>query len=51
MNKQKIMANRRRDIIIIVGCTILALIGGYGWSEALAILRGFVILTLPALPA
>ena len=33
MNKQKIMANRRRDIIIIVGCTILALIGGYGWSR------------------
>ena len=27
------MANRRRDIIIIVGCTILALIGGYGWSR------------------
>ena len=48
MNRQKIMANRRRDIIIIVGCTILALIGG---QEALAILRGFVILTLPALPA
>ena len=33
MNRQKIMANRRRDIIIIVGCTILALIGGYGWSR------------------
>ena len=28
MNRQKIMANRRRDIIII-----LALIGGYGWSR------------------
>ena len=51
MNRQKIMANRRRDIIIIVGCTILALIGGYGWSRGFGNFTWFRNLTLPALPA
>lgn len=51
MNRQKIMANRRRDIIIIVGCTFWRLSVVTAGQEALAILRGFVILTLPALPA
>lgn len=36
MNRQKKLARSRRDIIIIVGCTLLALIGGYVWT------RGFV---------
>ena len=33
MNRQKKLARSRRDIIIIVGCTLLALIGGYVWTR------------------
>lgn len=33
MNRQKKMAKSRRDIMIIVVCTILALVGGYSWSR------------------
>ena len=41
MNRQKIMANRRRDIIIIVGCTILALIGEGPLAGQLAVFVRF----------
>ena len=33
MNRQKKLARSRRDIIIIVGCTLLALIGGHVWTR------------------
>lgn len=33
MNRQKKLAKSRRDIIIIVGCTLLALIGGYAYTR------------------
>ena len=33
MNREKKLARSRRDIIIIVGCTLLALIGGHVWTR------------------
>ncbi len=33
-SRARLIARRRREIIVIIGCTLLALIGGYSWSRA-----------------
>lgn len=32
-SRERLVARRRMEIIIIIGCALLALIGGYGWSR------------------
>lgn len=41
MNRQKKLAKSRRDIIIIICCTLLALIGGYAWTRGFGSHRWF----------
>lgn len=32
-SRERLLARRRMEIIIIIGCALLALVGGYGWSR------------------